>query len=246
MEGNLVTEVTPSLISSWITVSPDVTVTFDDAGFTAWVDQVAAGCNTVGTERTYTRLDGKEITVSGGVYGWEIDSDALRTAVTDAVMAGTVGTIDVPVLQSGVGFTKLGSRDWGNRYCDIDLSEQHAYFYDDAGALVWETDIVTGTPGEHATPTGVWQATWGKESPSMLIGEKDPETGEPEYKTEVKYWMPFIGNSIGLHDATWQTSFGGTRYKDGFGSHGCVNISLDAAAALYDIIKPGDVVVVHW
>ena len=246
MEGNLVTEVTPSLISSWITVSPDVTVTFDDAGFTAWVDQVAAGCNTVGTERTYTRLDGKEITVSGGVYGWEIDSDALRTAVTDAVMAGTVGTIDVPVLQSGVGFTKLGSRDWGNRYCDIDLREQHAYFYDDAGALVWETDIVTGTPGEHATPTGVWQATWGKESPSMLIGEKDPETGEPEYKTEVKYWMPFIGNSIGLHDATWQTSFGGTRYKDGFGSHGCVNISLDAAAALYDIIKPGDVVVVHW
>ena len=80
----------------------------------------------------------------------------------------------------------------------------------------------------------------------MLIGEKDPETGEPEYKTEVKYWIPFIGNSIGLHDATWQTSFGGTRYKDGFGSHGCVNISLDAAAALYDIIKPGDVVVVHW
>ena len=238
MEGNLVTEVTPSLISSWITVSPDVTVTFDDAGFTAWVDQVAAGCNTVGTERAYTRLDGKEITVSGGVYGWEIDSDALRTAVTDAVMAGTVGTIDVPVLQNGVGFTKLGSRDWGNRYCDIDLSEQHAYFYDDAGALVWETDIVTGAPGEHATPTGVWQATWGKESPSMLIGEKDPETGEPEYKTEVKYWMPFIGNSIGLHDATWQTSFGGTRYKDGFGSHGCVNISLDAAAALYDIIKP--------
>lgn len=246
MEGNLVTEVTPALISSWITVSPDVTVAFDEAGFVAWVDQVAAGCNTVGTERTYTRLDGKVVTVSGGVYGWEIDSDALRTAVTDAVMAGTVGTIDVPVLQSGVGFTELGSKDWGNRYCDIDLSEQHAYFYDDSGALIWDTDVVTGSPGKHATPTGVWQVTWGKESPSMLIGEKDPETGEPEYKTKVTYWMPFIGNAIGLHDATWQTSFGGTRYKDGFGSHGCVNISLDAAAALYDIIAPGDVVVVHW
>ncbi len=162
MEGNLVTEVTPALISSWITVSPDVTVAFDEAGFAAWVDQVAAGCNTVGTERTYTRLDGKVVTVSGGVYGWEIDSDALRTAVTDAVMAGTVGTIDVPVLQSGVGFTELGSKDWGNRYCDIDLSEQHAYFYDDSGALIWDTDVVTGSPGKHATPTGVWQATWGR------------------------------------------------------------------------------------
>lgn len=247
MDDNLVSEVTPELIASWVTIGEDVSVTFDDAAFSAWIDQINAQCDTVGTERTYTRADGKVVTVSGGSYGWEIDSDALRTLVTDAVHAGTVGRIDIPVLQSGNGFTELGGRDWGARYCDIDLSEQYARFYDDAGACVWETAVVTGMPdGKHGTPTGVYYITWGMESPSKLVGEKDPKTGKPEYETTVSYWMPFVGNSIGLHDATWQSSFGGTRYQDGYGSHGCVNISLDAAAALYGIIQKGDVVVVHW
>ncbi|WP_241157219.1 L,D-transpeptidase family protein [Adlercreutzia sp. ZJ242] len=247
MDGNLVAEVTPALISSWVTVSPEITVVFNDEAFTAWIDQMNAQCDTVGSERSYTRADGKAITVSGGSYGWEIDSEALRTLVTDAVHAGTVGDIDIPVLQSGNGFSELGSRDWGARYCDIDLSEQYARFYDDSGACVWETAVVTGKPdGSHDTPPGVWYITWGMESPSLLIGTKDPKTGKPEYETKVSYWMPFVGNSIGLHDATWQSAFGGSRYAQGYGSHGCVNISLDAAGALYDIIEKGDVVVVHW
>lgn len=244
MEGNLVNEVTPTLIASWIVVSPEVTVAFNEEALSSWIDGVAASCNTVGTERTYMRADGKTITVSGGTYGWKIDSDSLRTLITDAVYAGTVGRIDIPVLQGGNGYV-MGSRDWGERYCDIDLSEQYARFYDSAGACVWETAIVSGLPnGERDTPTGVYYIT-NKQSPSTLIGQKDSETGEPEYETDVTYWMPFIGNSIGLHDATWQPAFGGTLYKT-VGSHGCVNISLSAAASLWDIIKIGDVVVVHW
>ena len=42
------------------------------------------------------------------------------------------------------------------------------------------------------------------------------------YVTPVKYWMPFNGG-IGLHDAVWQSAFGGERYKTK-GSHGCVNL----------------------
>lgn len=247
MDGNLVTEVTPDLISQWITLDEDVKVKFADDLFGTWVDTLIAGCNTVGTSRTFTRADGKEITVSGGSYGWEVDSDALRSAVTEAVAAGTVGPIDIPVLQSGNGFTELGSRDWGNRYIDIDLTEQHARFYDDSGALVWESDVITGSPGEHATPTGVYYITWGMASPSTLIGEMVPETGKPEYETKVDYWMPFVGNSIGLHDAVWQyNGFGGDLYKQGYGSHGCVNLPLDKAAALYALVQKGDVVVCHW
>ena len=37
-----------------------------------------------------------------------------------------------------------------------------------------------------------------------LIGAKDPETGKPKYESPVSYWMPFEGNMIGFHDATWQ------------------------------------------
>ena len=31
-----------------------------------------------------------------------------------------------------------------------------------------------------------------------------------------------------------------------FGSHGCVNLPVDKATALYDLIATGDVVVCHW
>ena len=58
--------------------------------------------------------------------------------------------------------------------------------------------------------------------------------------------MPFDRNVIGLHDATWQSSFGGTLYKDGYGSHGCVNLPYSAAQSLYNLIKVGDVVISHY
>lgn len=58
--------------------------------------------------------------------------------------------------------------------------------------------------------------------------------------------MPFVGNYIGLHDADWQPAFGDARYASGFGSHGCVNLPVDKATALYDLIATGDVVVCHW
>ena len=46
--------------------------------------------------------------------------------------------------------------------------------------------------------------------------------------------MPFNGG-IGLHDASWRGSFGGTIYKNG-GSHGCINLPYSKAQAIYNII----------
>ena len=85
-----------------------------------------------------------------------------------------------------------------------------------------------------------------KQSPSVLIGYLDKEGKIKDYEEEVKYWMPFVGNSVGFHDATWQPSFGGDMYAQGYGSHGCVNLSYSAAESLYSIIQPNDVVVVHY
>lgn len=58
--------------------------------------------------------------------------------------------------------------------------------------------------------------------------------------------MPFKGNSVGLHDASWQSAFGGQRYASGYGSHGCINLPTGAAGDLYGLIEVGDVVVVHY
>lgn len=233
-------------LADWISVSPEGEVSINEENLTNSMNEFIQAHNTVGAQRTYTRADGKNVTVKGGSYGWSYDGPALIELVKTAFANHSSEPIDVPVLQKGDMVGTVGGRDWGARYCDIDLSEQHAYFYDADGNCVWDTEVVTGSPGSHATPTGVYRVTGGKASPSLLIGQRDPETGKPEYETEVAYWMPFIGNSIGLHDATWQSSFGGSRYAQGFGSHGCVNISLDAAEELYGIINVGDIVVVHW
>ena len=243
MAGDVAAEVDASLISQWIVLDEDLQASLDQGALTAWVDQLTSQCNTVGTTRTYTRPDGKQITVSGGVYGWEVDRDTLLAQVQEAVAAGSTGTQEIPVWSSGSAYNGPGERDWGNRYCDIDLAEQHVRFYDEAGALIWESDCISGTPdGEHDTWTGVYWLN-GKESPSTLIGYED---GKKIYESQVSYWMPFVGNSIGLHDANWQPAFGGAMYAQGYGSHGCVNLPVDKAAELYNIIQPGDCVVSHW
>lgn len=244
MAGTVAGTVDASRISQWVTLADDLTVTLDESALTTWVDELAAVCNTVGTQRTYMRPDGKVVTVAGGTYGWEVDKDALLTLVKDAVANGTASSVDIPCTQTGDAYNGAGSQDWGNRYIDLDLSEQHARFYDASGTIIWETDVITGKPdGEHDTPTGVYMVNT-MASPSKLIGYNG---NEKIYETEVQYWMPFVGNYIGFHDADWQTSgFGGTMYADGFGSHGCVNLSPSKAAELYGMLSSGDTVVSHW
>lgn len=244
MGESVAAKVNVELIADWIEVGEDYQAHLDEAQLSAWIDELADACNTLGSERTYTRPDGKVVTVSGGSYGFEVDRAALHTLVTEGVAAGSIETVDVPCAQSGYAFNGAGGQDWGNRYVDVDLSEQYARFYDDAGDLVWETDVITGKPtADMATPTGVYVVNL-KSSPTTLYtyeaGEEEPK------KTVVQYWMPFVGNVIGLHDAWWQWGFGGTMYQDGYGSHGCVNLPSDKAEELYGMINVGDVVVVHW
>ena len=67
MAGTVAGTVDASLISQWVTLADDLTVTLDEGALTAWVDELAAACNTIGTQRTYTRPDGKVVTVAGGM-----------------------------------------------------------------------------------------------------------------------------------------------------------------------------------
>lgn len=231
-------------ISQWVTLGADNSVTFNEDAMNSYISDLANSLNTVGSSRTYTTPYGKAVTVSGGTYGWEIDNDTLVSDVEEAIKAGSTATITVPTTSEGATWTGAGVKDWG-AYVDVDLTEQHARFYDASGALQWETDVVTGIPdGSHNTPVGVWQL-FNKESPSVLKGDIVASTGAPEYTTTVQYWMPFTYSGCGLHDAPWQSSFGGSRYSSGYGSHGCVNLSMDAAASLYNLVAVGNAVVVH-
>ena len=244
LDGKDAGEIGPDDLHSLIRFDENLNVSLDDDELGVWIDGIVKRYDTVGSERHYTRPDGKEITVSGGVYGWEVDQDALRDAVYECVTTGSDMEMDVPCWQTAQVFNGQGSPDWGNRYVDVDLSEQYVRFYDENGDLVWESACITGQPdGEHDTVEGVWKVN-NKESPSKLVGRD--RNGNKEYETSVQYWMAFEQNAIGFHDATWQPSFGGEMFRQGYGSHGCVNLPYSAAEELYGIIDWDDVVIVHW
>ena len=64
-----------------------------------------------------------------------------------------------------------------------------------------------------------------------------------DYETPVAFWMPFNGN-IGMHDATWRKTFGGSIYKMN-GSHGCINLPYSVAEKIYNTIDQGYAVLVY-
>lgn len=244
--GAEISELDGSVISGWISFDENLEPSLDEGAMDAWAQNLAASLDTVGTARSYTRPDGKQVSASGGDYGWKVDSAALISSVKDAVANGTVGELQVPCSSTGNGYTASG-QDWG-AYCDVDLTEQHAYYYDASGELLWDSGIVSGKPnGEDDTPTGVYYLK-NLQTDVSLKGPIDPETNEPEWDSPVDYWMPFVGNMVGLHDAPWQPSsvFGNAEAYKTYGSHGCVNLPSDKAAALFGIIQIGDPVIVHW
>jgi lipoprotein-anchoring transpeptidase ErfK/SrfK len=122
-----------------------------------------------------------------------------------------------------------------NTYIDIDLENQHVTYILD-GNVVFETDCVSGDVSKNRqTPTGVY-AIYAHVPGQYLTG--------PTWKNWVDYWLPFSPGGCGIHDATWRKKFGGEIYKTN-GSHGCVNISHDAAKELFGMVGIGTVVNVH-
>lgn len=246
MGGTNVATLDGAQLAQWITFDDALNPTLSTDPVTAWVRQLATTLDTAGTTRTYTRPDGKQISVSGGSYGWITDEAALVQKLQEAVANKQVGDIEIPTKQTADAFRGAGAADWG-AYIDIDLSEQHARYYDASGNLLWESGIISGNPNKgNGTPTGVY-AIRSNSGGSTLIGKTDPATGEPEYKTPVNYWMPFVGNAIGLHDASWQasSSFSNPSAYLSVGSHGCVNLPPAKAQELHNLISVGLCVVVH-
>ncbi len=233
-----------SLIGGWVVLDDAASAVVDVDTVRKWTQgELSRQCDTIGAQRTYTRADGKQCTVSGGTYGWSIDGAALAEELAQAIEAGSSTAIDIPMSASAARW-QPGGADWTS-YIDIDLGEQHARFYDESGNIIWESDIVSGAEKDNrSSPTGVYTINSNMGRDRTLIGADENGDGKPDYETPVSYWMPFVGDSVAFHDASWRSSFGGTIYKES-GSHGCINLPTDKAAALYDLVKVGTVVVSH-
>lgn len=232
-------EIDSNTIATWLVVSDKLEVSLDGDAITDYVSDLADAHNTVGTTRSITTPGGKTTTVSGGSYGFKVDESAEIKQIKADITSGEAVSRDIEYSSRGASYSEA---DWGDTYAEIDLSAQKMWYVKD-GEVIVECSVVTGCVSDgHATPQGVYSLAY-KVADKVLRGTQYAD-GSYEYESPVSWWMPFNGG-IGMHDATWRSSFGGTIYKTN-GSHGCINMPLSAAATVYKNITAGTPVICHY
>lgn len=228
-----------SVISQWVTVDDSMNVTFDQDAVRAYIQDLANKYDTYGKTRTITTGSGNTAQVEGGSYGWQIDQEAEYTALTANIEKAETVTREPQYARRAASHE---GNDFGTSYVEIDLTNQHVWVFVN-GQCVVETDCVTGNPNQgNGTPQGTYSIAY-KQQDTTLRGPKK-EDGTYEWESPVSYWMPFNGG-IGLHDASWQPTFGGDWYLS-HGSHGCVNLPPSVAPTVYANIEAGTPVVCHY
>ena len=219
------------LIQQWLEIKEDEVTLREDA-VAEYVNQLADTYDTYGKNRIFKTTSGNDIELASGSYGWKTDREQETKELIAAIKEGK--EIQKEPVYLSKGYVK-GTDDIGNSYVEINLSAQHLYLYKDA-AIVLESDLVSGNVSNGCTtPQGVFGLTY-KQKEAILRGE--------DYETKVHYWMPFNRN-IGMHDAIWRSNFGGDIYLTS-GSHGCINLPLESAAAIFDYISKGYPVVCYY
>ncbi|MCD8104742.1 MAG: L,D-transpeptidase/peptidoglycan binding protein [Lachnospiraceae bacterium] len=220
-------------ICSWLEITDDG-VEMDTSLIWTYIDELSAKYNTKYNTRSFTTTAGDTVTLENNEYGYWIDKDAEYTQLCEDLESGTQVEREPVYSDSGLG--REGTDDLAGSYIEVSLDKQHLWLYKDY-ALVIETDIVSGKPvEERETLQGAFSIAY-KASPYTLSSEYYG------YETDVTYWMPFA-NGQGLHDATWRSSFGGTRYITN-GSHGCINLPLAAAETIYNTITAGYPIIIY-
>ena len=220
-------------IDSWLKAEGE-TLSVDEESVKTYISDLANKYNTIYVPRAFHTSTGTDITIEGNEYGYRIDQDGELAQLLEDLKSGTAVTRDP--IYSKTGYQRNGTDDLAGSYIEVSLDAQHLWLYKD-GNLVTETDIVSGKPVKgRETYRGAWPIAY-KASPYNLT------SAEYGYNVKVNYWMPFVYGQ-GLHDATWQSSFGGNRYKTN-GSHGCINLPKDQAATIYNTIDAGYPIIIY-
>ncbi len=213
------------IIVHWISMGEDKEVSVNQEAVTAYVKDLAAEYDTAYKEKKLQTSYGGTVEISKGFYGWQIDQKKEAEELYEILLSGE-SQVREPVYKQTAA--SHGENDYGDTYVEINLTAQHLHFYKD-GQLVVESDFVSGNAARgYDTPSGAYPLTY-KQRNAVLKGAT--------YRTPVSYWMPFNRN-IGMHDANWRGSFGGSIYKTN-GSHGCINLPVGVAKTIFENIETG-------
>jgi lipoprotein-anchoring transpeptidase ErfK/SrfK len=181
-----------------------------------WIDAHVVSGNTWGVSDRV-----RDHRVESGTYYahvYVVDANGAMTFVGSAVQTGILYT----------GPTTYGT------YIEVNLTTQHMWYYVD-GIPIVDTDVVTGLANtSRVTPPGNYRIQYKARNVTFDGGLFS------------LYWLSFIGNMYGFHDASWQNGvFGGNKYYWA-GSHGCVNMPTEPARVLYETCPVGTEVRIHY
>ena len=207
----------------------------DDQKVKAFVQDLEKELTTYwGKNWEFINHNGESIEVKAGNYGKVLLSNKLEDAIWNAFEKGltTAYELEFEFYPSYIQESTYG--DIGTSYVEVDTIEQHVYLYID-GECVLDSPCVTGNVSWNMeTPKGVFYIEY-KQRNRTLRG--------PGYATPVSYWMHFY-NHCGFHDAGWRNAFGEDIYLED-GSHGCVNMPVQKAKELYDLVYKGMPVIIY-
>lgn len=141
-----------------------------------------------------------------------------------------VPTVEIaPIVYEPEPFLPPGVEPLGEKWIDINLSEQKLYAYEGNEMVYWFW-VSTGLP-DTPTVTGTYYVYI-----KLLY---DDMTGPGYYLPDVPYVMYFY-NGYGIHGTYWHSNFGYPM------SHGCVNMETSEAGWLYNWAFVGIPINVHY
>lgn len=204
----------------------DFEIDLDSLNLDEFLNSLEESYDTAGDTWEFTTHDGKLKNVTNVTFGSHVWRDKETEFIKDAISSRNSVSDRVPEF--------YGQSIIAGDYIEISLSDQHLWHFKD-GKLCCQSDVVTGTKNRRDTPTGVY-----------YISEKIPgkTLRGPGYATYVNRWMRLTNSGVGLHDAGWRGSFGGSIYTYS-GSHGCINLPKSFAYALYDEVENKTPVVIY-
>lgn len=199
-----------------------------------WVEGLARQYDTADTTRDFQTTEGRVVQVTYDTYGTRLDVETEVEFLTQELAYEREEPLIHRPSYLQEGFCR-GLDDIGDTYIEVDMGQQHMYYYEDGECLI-SVDVVTGNARRRwDTPEGI-NYVYNKQKNRILRGEG--------YATPVKYWMPVVGN-VGIHDADWRREFGGEIYRTN-GSHGCINTPPEVMSELYELVEIGTPVVTFY
>ena len=154
--------------------------------------------------------------------------EATETPGTMAMEIVTDDSISqsIPSLEEQPRYPAEGN---GERWIDVNLSEQRVYAYE--GDVVVNSFLASTGVAQTPTVTGKYK---------IYVKVRVQDMSGPGYYLRDVPWVMFFYDEYGFHGTYWHNNFGTPM------SRGCVNLTIDDAAWLFNWASVGTVVNVHY